>query len=91
MAQHKGQIAAVMVGLGGAFPVYAGIQKRASSFIRHAGLEWFYRLIQEPQRLWKRYATTIPIFLWLAAKQICAELRHANHLHDLAEIQQRHE
>lgn len=70
MSEHKGKVSAVMVGLGGAFPVYAGIHKRAPQFFRQAGLEWFYRLIQEPKRLWKRYATTIPIFIWLVAKQI---------------------
>jgi N-acetylglucosaminyldiphosphoundecaprenol N-acetyl-beta-D-mannosaminyltransferase len=70
MSKHKGKVAAVMVGLGGAFPVYAGIHKRAPSLVRQSGLEWLYRLIQEPRRLWKRYATTIPIFLWLATRQL---------------------
>jgi N-acetylglucosaminyldiphosphoundecaprenol N-acetyl-beta-D-mannosaminyltransferase len=77
MSQHKGKISAVMIGLGGAFPVYAGIHKRAPEFLRQAGLEWFFRLVQEPYRLWKRYATTIPLFLWLAAKQIVDEFMHS--------------
>lgn len=71
MAAHKDQINAVMIGLGGAFPVYAGIQHRAKGWVRHMGMEWFYRLIQEPKRLWKRYATSIPMFIYLAIKQIC--------------------
>jgi N-acetylglucosaminyldiphosphoundecaprenol N-acetyl-beta-D-mannosaminyltransferase len=75
MSQHKGQISAVMVGLGGAFPVYAGIQRRAPKLLREAGLEWLYRLIQEPQRLCKRYAKTIPVFIWLVAKQVLNEFR----------------
>lgn len=70
MNQHKDKIQAVMIGLGGAFPVYAGLQKRAPLWVRNLGLEWFYRLIQEPGRLWKRYGTTIPPFIWLAAKQL---------------------
>jgi N-acetylglucosaminyldiphosphoundecaprenol N-acetyl-beta-D-mannosaminyltransferase len=70
MSQHKGQVSAVMVGLGGAFPVYAGIQKCAPKVIREAGLQWLYRLIGEPRRLWKRYATTIPLFIWLVSKQL---------------------
>lgn len=70
MSQHKGKINAVMIGLGGAFPVYAGIQRRAPQLIRLAGLEWLYRLIQEPRRLWKRYWSTIPLFVWLVCKQL---------------------
>jgi N-acetylglucosaminyldiphosphoundecaprenol N-acetyl-beta-D-mannosaminyltransferase len=70
MMQHRDKIQAVMIGVGGVFPVYAGIMKQAPEFIQKAGLEWLFRLIQEPQRLWKRYFTTIPIFLWLALKQL---------------------
>lgn len=71
MAEHKGKIEAVMIGLGGAFPVYAGIHRRAGRWLRSMGLEWLYRLIQEPRRLWKRYATSIPLFVYLAIKQLC--------------------
>lgn len=70
IAQHKDRINAVMVGLGGAFPVYAGIQKRAPRLMRNLGFEWFYRLLQEPRRLYRRYAVTIPPFIWLACKQL---------------------
>ena len=70
MNQHKDKIQAVMIGVGGVFPVYAGIVKRAPLWIRNSGLEWFYRLVQEPRRLWKRYGTTIPPFMWLALKQL---------------------
>lgn len=70
MYQHVKQIQAVMVGVGGAFPMYAGIKKRAPQWVQSTGLEWLFRLIQEPGRLWKRYSTTIPPFLLLSAKQI---------------------
>ena len=70
MNQHKDKIQAVMIGLGGAFPVFAQSQKRAPYWIRHLGGEWLYRLTQEPSRLFKRYMTTIPAFIWLACKQI---------------------
>ena len=70
MAAHYNKIQTVMVGLGGAFPVYAGIHKRAPNFIRTSGLEWLYRLGQEPRRLWGRYRSTIPPFLWLALQQV---------------------
>jgi N-acetylglucosaminyldiphosphoundecaprenol N-acetyl-beta-D-mannosaminyltransferase len=70
MAQHKDKIQAVMLGLGGVFPVYAGIHKRAPRVIRDWGLEWLYRWVQEPRRLWKRYTQTIPPFMLLAFKQL---------------------
>lgn len=70
MAEHKDKVNMVMVGLGGAFPMYAGIHKRAPRLIQQVGLEWLYRLLQEPNRLWRRYGSTIPIFMWLAIKQL---------------------
>lgn len=70
MHAHKHRVNAVMIGIGGVFPVFAGLQKWAPAWVRKSGLEWLYRLVQEPQRLWKRYATTIPLFLWLGAKQL---------------------
>lgn len=77
MAQHKGKIQAVMIGVGGVFPVYAGIQKRAPLIVRNLGLEWLYRWIQEPRRLWGRYIKTIPPFMWLATKQLLSSSRFA--------------
>jgi N-acetylglucosaminyldiphosphoundecaprenol N-acetyl-beta-D-mannosaminyltransferase len=73
MTQHKDKIQAVMIGLGGAFPVYAGIHKRAPRLVRDCGLEWLYRLLQEPRRLWGRYSKTIPPFIYLAAKQLLTQ------------------
>lgn len=70
MHNHKGKIQAVMIGLGGVFPVLAGVHKRAPLWIQNLGLEWLYRLVQEPRRLWKRYTYTIPPFIWLCVKQL---------------------
>ena len=70
MHQHKNKIQSVMIGVGGVFPVLAGLQKRAPLWIRQLGLEWLYRLVQEPRRLWSRYKKTIPPFIWLALKQL---------------------
>lgn len=70
MHEHKDKIQAVMIGLGGVFPVLAGIHKKAPLWIQNLGLEWLYRLIQEPRRLWRRYAYTIPPFVWLSLKQL---------------------
>lgn len=70
MTEHKDKIQAVMIGLGGAFPVYAGLHKRAPRIIRESGFEWLYRWVQEPRRLGGRYTKTIPPFMWLAMKQL---------------------
>ena len=70
MSEHKDKIQAVMIGLGGAFPVYAGLQKRAPRIVRESGFEWLYRWLQEPRRLGGRYTKTIPPFMWLAMKQL---------------------
>ena len=70
MVEHKNKIHSVMLGVGAVFALYAGLQKRAPHSIRESGLEWLYRLIQEPRRLWKRYSQTIPPFIWLALQQL---------------------
>ena len=44
-----------MIGVGGRFDVVAGVTDRAPKWMQDYGLEWFYRFIQEPGRLWKRY------------------------------------
>ncbi|HET6145863.1 MAG TPA: WecB/TagA/CpsF family glycosyltransferase [Candidatus Acidoferrales bacterium] len=45
----------VLVGVGAAFDIHSGIKKQAPVWMRENGLEWFFRLIQEPKRLWRRY------------------------------------
>ncbi len=69
MARQKGKISAVMLGLGGAFPVYAGLQKRAPLWMQKCSLEWFYRLCQEPRRLFKRYFVTNSLFILLIIRE----------------------
>jgi N-acetylglucosaminyldiphosphoundecaprenol N-acetyl-beta-D-mannosaminyltransferase len=68
MAAMKGRINACMVGIGGALPVMIGMQKRAPSWMQKASLEWLYRLMQEPGRLFKRYFVTNSIFIGLLFK-----------------------
>ncbi len=74
IANHKGHINATMLGLGYVFESYAGLQKRAPKWVRQASLEWGFRLMQEPKRLWKRYFLTIPPFLFLAGCQLFMSL-----------------
>jgi N-acetylglucosaminyldiphosphoundecaprenol N-acetyl-beta-D-mannosaminyltransferase len=64
MAQMRGQIQAVMVGIGGALPILAGVQTRSPVWMQRAGLEWIFRLAIEPRRLFKRYAITNSLFIY---------------------------
>lgn len=70
MAEHRGRINAVMVGVGAAFDYHAGTLKRAPLWMQHNSLEWFYRLLSEPKRLWKRYLITNTLFMVKAFKQL---------------------
>ena len=65
MAQQKGKIPVSMLGIGNAFRTYLGYEKRAPMIMQKMALEWLYRLIQNPRRLWKRYFITNTRFLWL--------------------------
>ncbi|HYG40378.1 MAG TPA: WecB/TagA/CpsF family glycosyltransferase [Cytophagales bacterium] len=53
-----------IMGVGGSFDVIAGKVKRAPLWMQKAGLEWFYRFLQEPRRMWKRYLVTNSLFTY---------------------------
>ena len=53
------------MGVGGTFDVITGVTKRAPVWMQNMGLEWFYRFIQEPRRMWKRYLVGNAKFIWL--------------------------
>jgi len=65
MAEMHHKINATMIGVGGAFPIFAELQKRAPVWMQRLSLEWLYRLLQEPKRLFRRYAYTNIKFLFL--------------------------
>jgi N-acetylglucosaminyldiphosphoundecaprenol N-acetyl-beta-D-mannosaminyltransferase len=69
--QHKNRLnVPVMVGVGGSFDVLAGFIPRAPGWLQASGLEWLWRLLMEPRKLWKRYLTTNSEFLWIAGCEI---------------------
>lgn len=71
MNKWKGRIKApLMIGVGAAFDFLSGGKKQAPKWIQRSGLEWFFRLCSEPQRLWKRYFFIVPAFLILAFLQL---------------------
>ncbi len=59
-----------LLGVGAAFDLLAGTVPQAPDWLQDRGLEWAYRLLQEPRRLWKRYAVNNPLFLLAAARQL---------------------
>ncbi|OLY93396.1 N-acetylglucosaminyldiphosphoundecaprenol N-acetyl-beta-D-mannosaminyltransferase [Cnuella takakiae] len=61
--------AKVMVGVGGAFEVTAGMIERAPEWMQKAGAEWFYRLQKEPKRMWRRYLVEAPRIVPMLLKQ----------------------
>lgn len=70
MYEHQKKLnVPVMVGVGQAFDILAGVKPRAPRWMQNAGLEWLYRLIHEPHRLWKRYLIYNPWFIWLVLKE----------------------
>lgn len=70
MAANYTLINAPLLGLGGAFPVMAGIHKRSPRWMQELALEWLYRLLQEPRRMFKRYLYTNSLFIWLLVKAL---------------------
>lgn len=62
----------VIMGVGGSFDVLAGYVRRAPRWMQGMGLEWLWRLLMEPRKLWRRYLTTNSQFVWLAGREILA-------------------
>jgi len=71
MAEHVERLkAAVLVGVGAAFPFHTGTVKQAPKWMQQCGLEWLFRLCIEPRRLWRRYLLNNPLFILLTICQL---------------------
>ncbi len=70
MAAHRDRLPLVQIGVGAAFDFHAGLVRRAPVALQRAGLEWAYRLVSEPRRLFVRYARHNPRFVLLVAAQL---------------------
>jgi N-acetylglucosaminyldiphosphoundecaprenol N-acetyl-beta-D-mannosaminyltransferase len=70
MIAHREKIHAVMLGVGAAFDFIAGKKSQAPSWMQRVGLEWLYRLLQEPRRLGRRYLYHNPRFVFLILRQL---------------------
>ncbi len=70
MVEHVGRISAhELIGEGEAFDFHAGLKRQAPSCMQRSGLEWLFRLMTEPRRLWRRYLINNSWFLWLILLQ----------------------
>jgi N-acetylglucosaminyldiphosphoundecaprenol N-acetyl-beta-D-mannosaminyltransferase len=77
MAAHVGRLSApVLLGVGAAFDIHAGLVPRAPGWIQRTGLEWLFRLGAEPRRLWRRYLINNPAFVWHVALQATGIARY---------------
>jgi N-acetylglucosaminyldiphosphoundecaprenol N-acetyl-beta-D-mannosaminyltransferase len=71
MYEHRHKLKVpVMLGVGAAFNMNSGNLRRAPRWMRDSGLEWLFRLLSEPRRLWKRYLITIPIAVWFVGLEL---------------------
>jgi N-acetylglucosaminyldiphosphoundecaprenol N-acetyl-beta-D-mannosaminyltransferase len=70
MDEHRATLTCVMIGVGAAVDMLAGTVPAAPRAVQRFGLEWLYRLLKEPGRLWRRYARHNGRFVLLAARQI---------------------
>ena len=75
--RHRMQLPFVM-GVGGSFDVLAGDKKRAPRWMHSAGLEWFYRLVQDPRRLGRRYLVGNAEFIALVFREFLANLKRGS-------------
>lgn len=78
MAANVKHLNATLIGVGAVFDFLSGEKAMAPEWIRAIGMEWFFRLTSEPRRLWKRYATTNPKFIWYFGKQYLRHVLHKN-------------
>ena len=67
-----------IMGVGGSFDVVAGLVKRAPKWMQNWGLEWSYRVIQEPRRMWKRYLFGNSVFIYLVLKEKLKQIFRMN-------------
>lgn len=71
--RHRADLRMPIVCVGAAFDFHAGVLRQAPAWMQARGLEWFFRLMMEPRRLWRRYAKHIPIFIFLLAREYATQ------------------
>lgn len=78
MADHVGRVKApVLIGVGAAFDFLTGRKRQAPRWMQRSGLEWLFRLLTEPRRLWRRYLVNNPLFVLLVLAQTLGLRRYS--------------
>jgi len=78
MAEHVGRLVApVLIGVGAAFDFLSGWKRQAPRWVQRSGLEWLFRLLTEPRRLWRRYLVNNPLFVALVVLQVLGVRRYS--------------
>ena len=85
-ANHQEIGTPISIGIGVSFELVSGMVARAPKLMQKAGLEWFFRLLVEPRRLWKRYFAGNSLFLWLVLKQRLRSFRFEQGLQEIKKI-----
>jgi N-acetylglucosaminyldiphosphoundecaprenol N-acetyl-beta-D-mannosaminyltransferase len=75
LRDHRGRVQAVMLGVGAAFDFHAGTVRRAPEWMQNHGLEWLYRLAQDPRRLARRYVVGNSLFMMAVATRFASGRR----------------
>lgn len=73
MAEQREKLSCVMIGVGAAFDFFSRRKKHVPIWMQKAGLEWAFRFISDPKRLWKRYLKHNPRFVWYLVIQILSQ------------------
>ncbi|MEO8204855.1 MAG: WecB/TagA/CpsF family glycosyltransferase [Chthoniobacterales bacterium] len=77
MAEYLNRLdTCLMIGVGAAFDIHSGMVVQAPKWIQRSGLEWLFRLLIEPKRLWKRYLVNNPLFIGRIALQLSGLRRY---------------
>ena len=77
MAEHAERLAAgLLIGVGAAFDFLSGHKRQAPRWMQRSGLEWLFRLVNEPRRLWRRYFVCNAVFLWCISMQLAGLRRY---------------
>ena len=74
--ENAGELRCPVLAVGAAFDFHAGTMSQAPRWMQDRGLEWLFRLVQEPHRLWHRYLVLNPMFLWRVFRQYVGPHRH---------------